>query len=239
MEPAMEPAEYLSIRITIPHKDIPKVIEHVLFDAEWYFLYPHFGKNGDNEHVHIALPWTTEQHRDTLRKRIANSVGAVDRKLGTKHFKNGVSKAIQYMSRENTEPVTRGDAVSQWIADAPAWVPGQFGGKIAARKRRRIAEDSEGEFDLNTIINMYNVVGQAVRFYKRNKFEHLNFRKTLLAMIQSNKYTWHFTHPLDDIFKYDFRAQLGDVSGAQSLLDCICGPEPDFTPLPNTTFVDT
>lgn len=219
----MPPTEYLGVRITTPHANVQKVLDHVLYDEEWYILYPHFGKNGDNEHIHVAIKWESDAHRDKIRKRIAGALGAVDRKLGTKHYKNGVAQAIQYMSRENTDPVTRGDGVSEWIADAPAWVPGQFTGKImrANKRKRRVAEDSDGEFDLGVVITRYNVVGHAVRWYKRNKMTNQNFRQTLLEMIKSKIFTWQFSEPLCDIFTYDFLSQIGVADADMSLLNCI------------------
>jgi len=170
------------------------LLENVFYDSEWYIFYPHFGKHKDNEHFHIYVPATDQAGKQRYRDRIKNNVGAGNRHFSAKSFKNGLAQAIQYGSKEGTDPTTKGEFVQQWIDDSPPWVPG-----AATRKRKRpsTAIDIDGEeIELGVQLNKYNIIPFAASFYKKNRFKHKSWRKTILAMIESNKYRWTFTEEL-------------------------------------------
>lgn len=187
------------------------IIQEIFYDLPWYICYPHTGKNGDNEHYHIFTPELDHNRRNLYRTRITRSVGSGNKYLSIKSCKNGLAQAIQYGSKEGTQPITRGD-VQQWIDDAPPWIPGA---STAPRKRkRRIYEDPDGEQHmLGIVVNKYNIVQIAARYYKKcNKDGWSNgaaWRNTLCAMLRSNDFDFQFTEKLDGMYELFFRQAIG------------------------------
>lgn len=197
-------SEYTSTRITVKHAMLQTMIDKVFYDAEWYICYPHFGKHGDNEHFHIFSPATDKSGHERLRKRVKDSFGTGNKYVSVKSCKNGISCAIQYGSREGTQPTIRGD-VQQWIDDAPAWIPGASDKK--KRKRNVTHEDSDGEWESGIRVNMYNLVDVAVRYYKRKRLSfpaRSAWRSTINAMVASGKFSWHFKEKLEGFYEDAF-----------------------------------
>jgi len=111
---------YVSFRITCPHVRLDEIKERILIGFEWYIGYPHIGKNGNNEHFHFAVPGD-KTDAERIRKRIKTSGFHGNKCSSVKCMQNSILSYIQYASREETEPITRG-AVQQWIDVAPRWV---------------------------------------------------------------------------------------------------------------------
>jgi len=224
----LEPSEYTSIRITIKHDVGPAFVAEFFKDEPWYICYPHNGKNGDNEHYHVFVSATTVLGRQKYRDRLKRAHGPGNKFFSLKHCKNGISCAIQYGSKEGTEPITRGD-VQSWIELSPAWLPG-----VAGRKRKRCitADDAEGdEFTVGVPLNKYNIVAHAARVYKKRKFTHKSFRRTLLFMLsQRETYNWQLVEKLDDMCVWYFLLEIGDDEAAERVINCLLGP--DFS-IPN------
>lgn len=139
------PTTYISIRITLPHSEIDKITR--VFDTDsWYIIYPHFGGKKDNEHFHILVPGNGPKCAERYRSRIkrADNLGLSGNKcLSVKSQDNTVCCGIQYCSREGTEPVVKGDHVSEWIALSPKWVS-----KSTGVKRKR---DDDGPIKLTCV----------------------------------------------------------------------------------------
>lgn len=202
-------SNYTSIRITIPHRDLVIMLEKVFYDVSWYICYPHTGKNGDNEHFHVFCPATDNAGRDRLRKRVKDHFGSGNKFVSLKHCENGITQAIQYGSKEGTSPITRGD-VQSWIDNAPPWIPG--GTATKKRKRNRTQYDSDGEYEAPIIVNKYNIDDLAVRFYKRKKLDYpckTAWRRTIIDMIASKKFSFKFSEKLDGIYEFNFLCAIG------------------------------
>lgn len=181
----------------------------MFFDVAWYICYPHFGKHGDNEHFHIFVPATDGKGRDRIRKRVKDNFGAGNKFVSVVGNKNGITQAIQYGSKEGTEPTTRGD-VQSWIDNAPPWIPGAVTQK--KRKRNRTHEDSDGEYEVGITVNKYNISDLAARFYKRKKLSfpyEQAWRKTVTAMIASGKFSWYFQERVDPFHELNFLILVG------------------------------
>lgn len=212
---------YTSVRITIPHSLLDKMLEKVFYDVVWYICYPHSGKNGDNEHFHVFCPATDSAGRDRIRKRVKDNFGSGNKFISLKHCENGISQAIQYGSKEGTQPITRGD-VQSWIDNAPAWIPG---GVTKKRKRNRTQEDSDGEYEAPIVVNKYNISWLAARFYQRKKLDYPNniaWRRTISDMVASKKFTWFFTEKLEGLYEQDFYHLTG-LREPESLVNALLG----------------
>jgi len=112
--------EYVSFRLTAPHSKWDHIVEVVLIGFDWYIGYPHIGKNGNNEHFHVAVPGN-KIDAERIRKRIKTGGFHGNKCFSVKCMQNSIASYITYAAREKTEPLTRGP-VEQWIADAPVWV---------------------------------------------------------------------------------------------------------------------
>lgn len=217
---------YTSVRITIPHSDLAMMLDKVFFDQEWYICYPHNGKNGDNEHFHIFCPATDNAGRERIRKRVKDHFGAGNKFISLKSCQNGIAQAIQYGSKEGTDPITRGD-VQSWIDNAPAWIPG--GCATKKRKRNRTHYDSDGEWEAPIRVNEFNIEDIAVRFYKRKKLQYpakTAWRKTIIDMAASQKFSFKFKGKLDGIYELNFLNQLG-LDAPEAIANALLGY--DFT----------
>lgn len=112
--------EYVSMRITIKHASWEHVRDNVLKGEEKYISYPHFGKNGNNEHFHVFVPGGARVAKK-LRERCKKLNLFGNQQLSIKCLKNGILQAISYGAREGTEPFVHGSGVSEWVQRAPEW----------------------------------------------------------------------------------------------------------------------
>ena len=110
--------EYVSIRITTPRKW--DEIENVVNGSKWYIAYPHIGKNGNNPHYHIAVPGD-KKVLERIRQRIKDAGLHGNKCFSGKCMQNSILQFIQYASREETQPITKGD-VQSWLDRAPRWI---------------------------------------------------------------------------------------------------------------------
>lgn len=101
---------YISVRITLPHKDIFKVENKVLQDVEQYIIAPHKA-GSENEHFHVAIPIGRE-HASTVceryRKRAKSTNGGGAGKIAVKLYENGIEQFVAYVKHEDCEPVLKG-----------------------------------------------------------------------------------------------------------------------------------
>lgn len=111
---------YVSFRLTAPHNRWDEIVEKVLTGFAWYIGYPHIGKNGNNPHFHVAVPGS-QVDAERIRKRIKIGGFNGNKCFSVKCMQNSILSYIQYASREETQPITRGP-VQQWIDGAPRWV---------------------------------------------------------------------------------------------------------------------
>lgn len=123
---------YGSIRITISHENL-KSVEELFKDVEWYIIYPHKGKNGDNEHFHVLFPAQNKRDIERMRSRAKASGLFGNGCFGAQFKTNSILDGIKYCSHEGTTPTTKGPGVDEWINQAPEWVPEESFGK----KRKR------------------------------------------------------------------------------------------------------
>lgn len=144
------PVKYWSVRVTVNHAEWDVVSE--LLDKlqyEWYISFPHLGKNGTNPHFHVFLPYTEldagasdierKKHHKAqadavrwgLRKRFDRSGNEFS---CIKCCNNGLAKAIQYGSRENTTPITKGANATQWVLNAPKWLNARLKENMSTEK---------------------------------------------------------------------------------------------------------
>lgn len=214
---ATYPIEYASFRITIPHSEIPKMLELVFKEVPWYICYPHLGKNGDNPHCHVFVDKFDKSFRERLRQRITRHFGTGNPVFSIKCFKNGLARAIQYGSKEGSDPVSHGEQCEQWIAEAPVWIPGAVNKQ---RKRKvRVYEDSDGEYELGLIVNKYNFIQIAARWYKRKKGEIAEplWRNTIRSMMRSGKFDWQFSERLDEYQEIWFNLAINPETSEEAV----------------------
>lgn len=231
------------MRVTIEHKKWKSIEDLVLFDVPWYIAYPHNGKNGDNPHFHIFVgdpnPNFTQKLRDRMKKLSLKG----NKYIAIKTCKNGLLKAIQYGSKENTSPILKGEHAEKWIQDAPPWIPGGVGKKRKVACLTKVDEDGE-EFFVGPTLNMYNIVVYAWNYAKRHKLDDQDFEVVLRDMVASGRYNWNFREPLDPYHKLDYQARQTGVyctKFARELLKDIKVPllenEPTEPPAPASSCV--
>lgn len=110
--------DYLSVRVTVHHKDVTSLINTV-FNGMDYICYKHRGQRTKKEHVHILL--TDVSIVQKVRTRLLRAGYKGNESFSIKTFHNGLSKGIQYASKEGTEPTYLGE-FEDIIKNAPRWV---------------------------------------------------------------------------------------------------------------------
>jgi hypothetical protein len=182
------PAGYVSLRVTIPHCQW-EVVEQCLEGFDWYISYPHKGKNGTNEHFHVALPGTNKEAK-RVRERLKGAGLSGNKQLSLKCLENGVESFIQYASREKTTPKTRG-SVSEWIDNAPKWLNANLRENMNPITGKRKADTM---MDDMRPINAKNVLYSAWAYRrdflvtdpKSDKYDSIG--DVILHMLDSGKY---------------------------------------------------
>lgn len=157
--PVNMPDTYLSMRLTIAHACWEKFV-HVFDDVAWYISYPHVGSTGTNEHFHIFLPGEKKSHGEKFRLRLKDLGLFGNRYICIKLFSNGIAKGIQYASRENSAPYTKGP-VADWIDAAPEWVDTRF----AENAKKRKFDETEFGFKLSC----FNLLYRAWEYREKKK----------------------------------------------------------------------
>lgn len=139
------PSAYITCRLTIKHSEWDVLKDEIFSNYPWYISYPHFGKSGKNEHFHVFVPDGHKRDIQKLRDRIKKLDLFGNKCVSIKRLENGLAQAIQYGSREKTQPYYQGDGVSEWIANAPKWADAKLGEQLnPATGERRKRDDPEG-----------------------------------------------------------------------------------------------
>lgn len=137
------PTTYVSIRVTVAHEEW-SVIESHLLDAPWYISYPHTGSNGNNPHFHLFVPGDSKRDVEKYRKRLKSAGFSGNKQLSAKFCENGLEHAIQYGSKEGTNPKYKEDAVSDWILHAPRWLKANLKANLDPFRKRKRDDIMEG-----------------------------------------------------------------------------------------------
>jgi len=169
--------EYLSIRVTVKHTDVTKLLRDV-FDSTDYICYKHTGIRTKKEHVHILVP--NLEIVQKLRTRLLRAGYKGNESFSIKTFKNGLSCGIQYASKEATEPIYVGE-FEDIIRDAPKWVQKSV--------HSYYSTDDKPDAKLRDWnLNYGNLVAQAVRYAKCNKLGEAGLETVVKHMIQNTKW---------------------------------------------------
>lgn len=194
--------DYLSIRITLAHVDISKLLEKV-FPLNTYILYPHKGSKTQKEHVHMLLPIENDQKKIKDRLRLAGYKGNETFSCKTMH--NNILSGIQYCAKEGTTPVIRGTL--QWYVDnAPKW---NFKPQSSIEGSLGVEEDRK---ERDWQLTYSNLVCQAVQYARRNKMTHCTLREVVKTMMKKTK--WRPCHQMyrqgvDASYEEDYEFRVG------------------------------
>lgn len=110
--------DYLSLRLTLSHIDVPRMLEKLFNDVEMYICYKHKGSKTEKEHVHIFIPDVSFRGRLKSRLQYAGYKGNESYSLKVMH--NGISNAVTYGAKEKTIPIFKGP-FEETIKNAPLW----------------------------------------------------------------------------------------------------------------------
>lgn len=209
------PKNYLAVRITVAHA-LVATVEDAFSDCSWYILYPHSGKDKDNEHFHVSCPDATGKRLGELKERIRKFAGSGNGKFSVKRRENGVLHSITYMAKEGTQPKTRGDSVPGWISSAPVWVNGELGNVAKKRKRAMLEDPITGEqFQMKTCLVKQNLVMYMSFFWHRKCREDDTypkdskaFKRVIIDMMASGKYLYQVRDLTLEQFRPEFEMEI-------------------------------
>jgi len=168
---------YVSFRITTPHERWDELEEKILIGFDWYIGYPHIGKNGNNEHFHVAVPGLAVD-AERIRKRIKTGGFHGNKCFSVKCYQSSILSYIQYASREETAPIIRGP-VQHWIDAAPRWVQANLLDNL--NPDRAAAKVRKGAIMLTSARMLY----QIFKWRKdRKRFELRKIEDCLMYMLE-------------------------------------------------------
>jgi len=197
-------ADYLTIRITIAHVDVPRMLEKI-FSNDDYICFKHKGSNTNKEHVHILVPDITKNKK--IKDRLAYNGYKGNESFSIKGMHNGLSKGIQYCSRECTKPIVHGD-LQMYVDNAPKWETRNVQDYVNTSLK------DDGRKDRDWQLNYSNLVPQAVRYAKTNKMTSCCLREVVKDMIAKTR--WRpsremYKNGVPDYYRKDYLFRLGQA----------------------------
>lgn len=174
------PSSYLSVRVTVSHIDVSKLLLDCFSDIE-YICYKHKGAKTKKEHVHILVPEHTK--KDVIRKRLTRAGFTGNGQVCYKVFHNGLLCGIQYASKEGTEPIVTGP-FDEYIKSAPKW---NYRAQTNLHSHFSTTESyDKGLRDWQ--LTYSNLVPQAVRYAQINKLGDLGLKSVVKHMMSNTKW---------------------------------------------------
>lgn len=186
------PKCYVSLRLTIAHDQFDLILEHIKLE-KWYLCYPHFGKDGTNQHWHVLLPGSDKRDVEKFRRRFKKLGYTGNKYISAKLNENGLSHGIQYCSKEGTEPKTGGD-VQQWIDQAPKWLNANLKDALNVSEKRKSSVKRDDSTDGMTPITSKGCLYQCWKYRRdvivveRDSMAYSDISDVLLHMLDSQKY---------------------------------------------------
>lgn len=198
------PVDYLSVRITISHIDVSKLLLESFNDIE-YICYKHKGARTKKEHVHLLIP--EYQKKDIIRKRLMRAGYTGNESVCYKVFHNGLLCGIQYASKEGTKPIVSGP-FDEFISRAPSWNFREQSNLHSHYSTQEVPDRGLRDWQLT----YSNLVPQAVRYAKINKLGSSGLKSVVHHMISNTR--WRPSKQLicggvPDFYVKDFMFRMG------------------------------
>jgi len=172
--------EYLSIRVTVKHSHVSKLLKDVFDDTD-YICYKHTGYKTKKEHVHILVPDVALAQK--FRTRLLRAGYKGNESFSIKTFKNGLSKGIQYSSKEGTVPDYIGE-FEDIIKNAPKWEH-----KSESNLHNYYGSTDKPDVKLRDWnLNYSNLVPQAVCYAKMNRMGDSSLKEVVKDMLKTTKW---------------------------------------------------
>lgn len=196
--------DYLSVRVTVLHKDVTKLICDV-FESLDYILYKHKGTRTHKEHVHVLV--TDVSASEKIRNRLKRAGYKGNEIFSIKTFHNGLSKGIQYASKEGTEPTYVGE-FEEIIKNAPKWVQHKVD-----EYTERVPADYKKLRDWQ--LTYTNIVPVTVRYVQDKRLTRLSFREAVNHLMENTN--WRISFKIQQCgigpFQFsDYDRRLGKVT---------------------------
>lgn len=170
---------YISVRITVGHDQVYKIVDKVLYDVEQYIIAPHKA-NTANEHFHVAIPIGNEKSStacERYRKRAKSVNGGGAGKIATKLYENGIEQFVAYVKHEDCQPVLKG-YTEAWFAEIERKQKDQSG--ISSHMDKRpVKPRNPDHFKQITYQNLEKV---SLRYRRDNCIKSKQLEDTLEAM---------------------------------------------------------
>lgn len=198
------PASYLSVRVTVSHIDVSKLLLDVFNDIE-YICYKHKGLKTKKEHVHILIP--EHSKKDVLRKRLTRAGFVGNECVCYKVFHNGLLCGIQYASKEGTVPIVSGP-FDDFISRAPSWNHREQSSMHSHFAPYEAPDKGLRDWQLT----YSNLVSQAVNYAKRNKLGEMGLKCVVKHMLTHTKWRPNkhmIVGGVPDFYVKDFMFRMG------------------------------
>lgn len=196
--------KYLSVRVTVRHNNVRELLKNVFGDTD-YICYKHTGFKTKKEHVHILVPDLSIAQK--LRTRLLRAGYKGNESFSIKSFTNGLSKGIQYASKEGTVPDYIGEFEDD-IKNAPKW---EY--KTEPNMHNYYGSSDKPDVKLRDWnLNYSNLVPQAVRYAKVNKMGNSTLKEVVKDMLKHTK--WRpckamIIGGVPDFYMHDFMYRMG------------------------------
>lgn len=174
--------EYLSIRVTVGHRNDEVIRNRIVDDCDDFIMYKH--GSGSNEHYHICIPGVGGSGGEKYRNRIKRHLNlSGPGKYSLKSFDNGLSSFVFYASHEGTQPIYENEAWKEIIEAA---------GSYEKRMKRKIDHmmdaPEESRKKRNWTLTYSNLVLQAVNHSRQRKQTFSSLKMCVRDMIKTSNW---------------------------------------------------
>jgi len=199
------PVDYLTVRITIPHIDVKRMLTKLFLTGEVYVCYLHKGSKTNKEHVHILVPDME------LKKKLNDRIRYHLKLSGNKEFSikgmhNGLMSGIQYCAKESTRPILSDDnSLLKFIEAAPKWV---FKENISNYMEPPKSDKAVRDWQLTYA----NLVPQAVLYAKKNGLAHDTLKRVCKHMFEHTRWApskWMVVGGVPEFYENQFEFRMG------------------------------
>lgn len=171
-------SDYLTIRLTISHVDVPRYLEKIFGEME-YICYKHKGAKTHKEHIHVLVPDVDSRARIKSKLQYYKFKGNQDYSIKVMH--NGLVHGIQYGSKEGTVPIVHGP-FEDLIKVAPPWQ------ETRMEDHFKSFDDVDPKKIRDWQLCYSNCVGVMVHHAKKSRQTHLSFDDCFEDLVQTTNW---------------------------------------------------
>jgi len=195
---------YLSVRLTLPHDNLQRILDKLCHDQPLYCIYKH---TTGREHFHVCLPGLGKSDSNRITKRLRDNFGlSGNGGFSTKSYDNGLRSFVFYSGHEGNLPTFRDARWDDVIASCTEFYVKQTGQMMLP-----LDKTSKKDQDADWQLTYSNMVSKAINHARRHALTG-SLKEVLQHMMESTKWrpSFHLVkNGVPDHYYKDFEFRSG------------------------------